>query len=332
MDRREVAVAGNVGDRAGWGGGGSDGRDACGTSREGVQALGALIFTSAGGGVGVSTLAALCARLLAADRTRTALVDCSGGGGLDVLLGIEGEEGMRMGQVEAPLGRLDPEALDRELPTWDGVGVLSSDPWKEGAADWWNVDAAVRALAIARDLLVVDGGRGEDVSGLPSLSASPWVLVVEMSVLGLARASHLMDRFRLMETGGGGVGRRGFQPRLQGPGDGGSGWEEGPGWVEGPGGGEGSGQSEWIGPGREAIFVGMDPRLVPPSQAVDVQEACDFLGVDICAVFRPHRTLARSALAGLGIEGLPRSYRRGLDDLCACIARVMDLDRPRRHG
>lgn len=118
-----------------------------------------------------------------------ALVDADfSGGGMDVLLGLESEPGMRFDEIDASLGHVDGDALNHELLQWDGVGVLAYDSWSGPAPNRWQVSAAVHALVESNGSVVVDAGRGESLDMLPQASASRLVLVVELSVLGVARA------------------------------------------------------------------------------------------------------------------------------------------------
>ena len=88
-----------------------------------------VIVDSVVAGVGVSTLAAILARELNERGLKCVLVDADlQGGGLDVLLGVENEDGSRLGEISAPLGTIDGKALLRELPVWDGMPLLSCDP------------------------------------------------------------------------------------------------------------------------------------------------------------------------------------------------------------
>lgn len=88
-----------------------------------------VIVDSVVAGVGASTLAAILARELNERGLKCVLVDADlQGGGLDVLLGVENEDGSRLGEISAPLGTIDGKALLRELPVWDGVPLLSCDP------------------------------------------------------------------------------------------------------------------------------------------------------------------------------------------------------------
>ena len=88
--------------------------------------LNVVVVGSAVAGVGASTLAALLARELTERGCKSVLVDADlNGGGLDVLLGVEDEDGSRFGDISAPLGKVDGKALLRELPVWDGVPLLA---------------------------------------------------------------------------------------------------------------------------------------------------------------------------------------------------------------
>lgn len=78
-----------------------------------------VVIDSVVAGVGTSTLAALLARELSERGLKCVLVDADlQGGGLDVLLGVENEDGSRFGEISAPLGNIDGKALLRELPIW----------------------------------------------------------------------------------------------------------------------------------------------------------------------------------------------------------------------
>jgi secretion/DNA translocation related CpaE-like protein len=81
------------------------------------------------GGAGASVLACSIAFAAAATPAEVLLVDCDPwGAGLDVLLGIEREPGLRWGDLAAPSGRLQVDALRRALPAvvvgHGRVGVL----------------------------------------------------------------------------------------------------------------------------------------------------------------------------------------------------------------
>lgn len=155
-----------------------------------------IVCVAASGGVGLSVIASMLALTLSDRGLACALVDADcAHGGLDVLLGLEGEQGMRMSDIEAPLGRLEGDALLEELPQWQGVHVLGADPWN-GIGQWWEVQAAVTALTQVRDAVVVDAGRGEALEHVALLASSPRVIVADMTVLGVVRAAALAAQLR----------------------------------------------------------------------------------------------------------------------------------------
>lgn len=104
-----------------------------------------VVVGSAVAGVGASTLAALLARELTERGCKSVLVDADlNGGGLDVLLGVEDEDGSRFGDISAPLGKVDGKALLRELPVWDGVPLLACNPWRSENPQSWEIQACIR--------------------------------------------------------------------------------------------------------------------------------------------------------------------------------------------
>lgn len=110
------------------------------------------------GGVGASSLAAVLARAAAADRARTALVDLDAvGAGVDLLLGIEDEPGVRWADLTAPEGDYDSQQLTAALPTWHSARVLSAD-WRGGVPVPAG-DAVLQALWEDLDVMVLDIAR-----------------------------------------------------------------------------------------------------------------------------------------------------------------------------
>ncbi|MEP6562439.1 MAG: septum site-determining protein Ssd [Nakamurella sp.] len=69
------------------------------------------------GGAGASVFASAVAAAAAQTATDALLIDCDPwGAGLDVLLGMENDPGLRWGDLAAPSGRLQADALHRSLP------------------------------------------------------------------------------------------------------------------------------------------------------------------------------------------------------------------------
>ena len=250
------------------------------------SAVAGLVFLSASGGIGLTTMTALMAKQLRGMVPSCALVDLDlDGGGMDVLVGIEGAPGMRLGGIRAPLGRVDPQALREELPVWDDIPLLSNDPWSAPSQGWWDVDAAVNAMAGFADLLLIDAGRGRGLGNLRSLKGLPSLLMVDMTVLGLARAKALLHALN---------GRRGAGDQAQ----------------DGP----------LISCRPPMALVGMMSTRHRVSHGVDPEQAEEFLGRSVDVVLNPQPKLSASVLDGRGLERVPRAYARALHPLVERIA------------
>ncbi|WP_329280224.1 septum site-determining protein Ssd [Streptomyces sp. NBC_00691] len=143
------------------------------------------------GGAGASTLA--CGLALAAARSgrRTLLVDGDPlGGGLDVLLGGEREEGRRWPDFAGSKGRLAGGALEESLPSVRGVRVLS---WGREPADAVPVEAVRSVLAAARrrgGIVVVDLPRAADPAAVEALAQLDLGLLVVPGELRAVAAAH----------------------------------------------------------------------------------------------------------------------------------------------
>lgn len=145
------------------------------------------------GGAGASTLA--CGLALAAARAghRTLLVDGDPlGGGLDVLLGGEREEGRRWPDFAGSKGRLAGGALEESLPSVRGVRVLS---WGREPAVPVPPEAVRSVLAAARrrgGVVVVDLPRGTDPPAGEALAQLDLGLLVVPGELRAVAAAHRM--------------------------------------------------------------------------------------------------------------------------------------------
>ena len=176
-------------------------RDAARTTPRGTV----VVFTSPSGGIGTSTLTALTGLTLHGRDVECALFDADlDGGGLDVLLGIEHESGLTLQDLDAPLGHIEGEALNHELPQWDGIHVLAHTPWRGERPDWWELEAAAEALADANDVVLVDAGRGGAIPHVPPFAKARQVMVVDLTVLGMARARAHLDWLSGTADGAGG--------------------------------------------------------------------------------------------------------------------------------
>ncbi|MGO3358084.1 MAG: P-loop NTPase [Bifidobacterium crudilactis] len=250
-----------------------------------------VVCVGVSGGLGVSTMASMLAWHLARSGMRTAIVDADfSRGGLDVLLGIESEHGLRFGDVTAPLGRLDGNALSHELASWETMKVLSVDPWKDERPDWWEQQAAVKALREVNDVVVIDAGLGEGLADLALPSSAQTVLLAELSVLGLARAKALL----------------GSEPSLGAEGAGRS-------KVGRSSGGRARGS-------QEPMIVGISPRVLRMRVVgVGVKDAREYLGREILGALAPSKRLGESILSGTGIPRIPKRHVPVLDALAEAI-------------
>ena len=130
------------------------------------------------GGAGASTLAAALA-VTAARSTPTCLVDLDPlGGGLDLLMGIEDQPGLRWPALASASGQLSAAALAGALPVSRGVAVLSWDRGEPVAVGADAVESVVDAATRAFDVVVLDLARRIDDELAPAVRRCELVLVV----------------------------------------------------------------------------------------------------------------------------------------------------------
>lgn len=156
------------------------------------------------GGVGASTFAAV----LAGATRRAMLVDLDvSGGGIDVLLGIEGVAGARWSALRVGGGRLDPALLADGLPRWGAVPVLAADAAPASVAALTQVLEA----AASRGPVVIDLGRGSSTIRDAAVARCALVLVLAAAeVRGLSSARAVAAGLAAAPTGM--VVRRGSVP------------------------------------------------------------------------------------------------------------------------
>ncbi|WP_214358815.1 cobalamin biosynthesis protein CobQ [Bifidobacterium santillanense] len=248
-------------------------------------------FTSPGGGVGLTTLMALCGLTLAKRGIGCALMDADlTGGGLGVLLGIEHEPGLTMQDLDAPLGHIEGDALNHELPQWEGIRVLAHAPWLGEDPDEWELQAAANALCAANELVLADAGRGEALRQIPALAKAPQIVAIELSALGLARArSHLamLERLRAGDGTDDPPIVVGVEPR------------------------------------------GTTKRAA--SSAVALREAVERFGDDALGPMRCDPALCADIMNGLGIRAVPKQSRQVINALSDRIADPTPPTRTARH-
>ncbi|MCB7135249.1 septum site-determining protein Ssd [Cellulosimicrobium marinum] len=152
------------------------------------------------GGAGASVVAACLARAAARRRVPACVVDLADTGGLDVLLGVEDEPGVRWPDLADARGRLDGDDLAARLPRWDGVGVVSattaSGPVAECVVD--VVTALAESVVPRGGLVVLDLPRpGAAATGpVPDLlpACDELLVVTPLDVPSVAGAAALRPR------------------------------------------------------------------------------------------------------------------------------------------
>ena len=133
---------------------------------------------AARGGAGASTLAAAVAGQLAR-RTATVLVDLDrGSGGIDVLLGLEGTDGMRWPDLRDARGDVAGADVVALLPRWGSCAVLSADRLRPGPPEPAVVADVLHGLCAAVGAVVLDLERSAVVAGESLVAACDAVLVV----------------------------------------------------------------------------------------------------------------------------------------------------------
>ena len=176
------------------------------------------------GGAGASVFAAALAATAARSGRSVVLADCDPwGSGLDVLLGIEDQPGIRWDELAAPSGRLPPDALHRALPTapigHGRIAVLCQGRTPGHEITEAVVDVVLEAGRRAGDLTVVDLPRHPTVATDRVLEMADLVILLTTAdVRGCYSAARAADR----------LGALGVLPELvvRGPSPGGIGAED----------------------------------------------------------------------------------------------------------
>ena len=111
----------------------------------------------ASGGVGASVFTVALGYRACRRGVTTVCVDARPlGGGLDVVLGVDHERGVRWPALQRAAGRLDGAALLTELPTVDGLAILSHDRGALPEVQRDSLRSVILGLADCVDLLVID--------------------------------------------------------------------------------------------------------------------------------------------------------------------------------
>jgi secretion/DNA translocation related CpaE-like protein len=145
------------------------------------------------GGAGASILAGALAVTAVREGHRTLLVDADPvGGGLDLVLGWEGVDGLRWPALAAADGRVDPPALLKALPHRGDLVLLSFTRDEvlpvPGAAMAATLDAARRG----RDVIIADLPRRlDDAATLALEAADQAIIIVPAELRATAAASRI---------------------------------------------------------------------------------------------------------------------------------------------
>lgn len=142
------------------------------------------------GGAGASVLATGLAVTAANNRLRALLVDGDPlGGGLDLALGWEDDQGVRWPELTGSSGRLDAAALLGALPGRGELALVSFDRRELPAAPPAAMTAVIAAGRHARDLVVVDLPRHLDDAAVAALQAADQALLIVPSEVRAATAA-----------------------------------------------------------------------------------------------------------------------------------------------
>jgi secretion/DNA translocation related CpaE-like protein len=148
------------------------------------------------GGAGVSTLAAALALTAAPGGDGVLLVDTDGwGGGLDLLLGAERDEGLRWPDLAGLRGRVAGDALMAALPEVGGVSLLAASRSAPGEVPPEALTAVVEAARAGGWPVVVDLPRtaGPEVAAAVLAEADLAVLVVPARLRAASAARLLVE-------------------------------------------------------------------------------------------------------------------------------------------
>lgn len=152
------------------------------------------------GGAGASTLACALAVTSARAGRRTVLVDADPlGGGLDILVGAERNEGLRWPDLASSRGRLNSGVLEESLPRLDTLSVLSMGRGDSVAVPAPAMRSVLGAARRRGGLVVVDLPRRVDEAVAESLAQlDVGLLVVPAELRAVAAATRVAAAFTMV--------------------------------------------------------------------------------------------------------------------------------------
>lgn len=152
----------------------------------------AVWLLGAGGGLGCSVLAGTLAAV-AARKNRVAAVELDPYGGLDLLFGVEQQQGWRWPELSAAVGQLD--TLSGQVPNGAGVDVIAMGRGGFRPPPPEAIRSVTESLARTHDVVVFDGGRDRP----PPEGTTVW-LVVGGDIRSVAAAQILGDEVDLADA------------------------------------------------------------------------------------------------------------------------------------
>ncbi len=170
-----------------------------GDQRRGPLGVGQVVGVVGGrGGAGASTFAVALARASVRAGAETMLIDADPlGGGLDLLLGLEGVEGLRWPDLAGAQGRMSTTTLGSTLLSEDGLGVLAWARDDLVQIEPPAIESVLAAAARGHDVVVVDLPRSLDpAAGLAAARCSVIYLLVPAEVRAVSSAARVANSFR----------------------------------------------------------------------------------------------------------------------------------------
>jgi len=145
------------------------------------------------GGAGASILAAALAVTAVSDGHRTLLVDADPvGGGLDLVLGWEGMDGLRWPALAGAGGRVNPPALLKALPHRGDLVLLSFARDEVRPVPGEAMAATLDAARRGRDVIIADLPRRlDDAATLALEAADQTIMIVPAELRATAAASRI---------------------------------------------------------------------------------------------------------------------------------------------